>query len=260
VIIDAHAQFGPGLSTDSPLQPPTESRSAEDVVAALDRVGIDRAVVHAPRWMGGSAGRDFIDPNYEQANAMIADGVTKYPKRLVGVARVNPKFGRQAVAELEKCLHTYEFRGMYLENAAEGISYVDLKLLSPLLDICEAASVPVMLYTWVAPSQPFQLITLARAFPRVPFILVHPGGGRLADGIIAADYATNIYFDTAFGHAGVARLTKGRFPNRVVFTTNFPYGIPEVELQRVRRWGQLDAPQLDGVLGGTIARLMGLVS
>lgn len=257
MIIDAHAQFGPGLATDSPLQPPTPSRTAEDVIAALDRVGIEQAVVHAPRWMGGSAGHDFIDPNYEAANAAINAGIKKYPKRLIGVARVNPKFGSQAMRELEKCFKQYGFRGLYLENASEGISYVDLGLLGPLLEICEGARVPVLLYTWNAPSQPFQLLTLAQAFPKVNFVLIHPGAGRLADGLLAADRTNNIYFDTAFGHAGVARLTKARYPDRIVFSTNFPFGIPEVELQRVRRWGQLDPRQLDEVLGGTIARLLG---
>lgn len=96
MIIDAHTQFGPGLVHASPFQPAVKASSADDIVALLNRTGIDRALVSRPRWFGGTSGRDFVDPNYEQANEAIAEGVRHHPGRLVGVARVNPKCGSQA--------------------------------------------------------------------------------------------------------------------------------------------------------------------
>src|SRR5688500_120175 len=132
MIVDTHVQFGPGFATDSPLQPPIPAMTATDLIALLDRAGIDRALVHAPRWLGGTLQQDFIDPNYERANAAIAEAVKAYPSRLVGCARVDAKFGSQAAAELEKCLRTYGFRGLYLDNHGDGISYADVRLLGPL--------------------------------------------------------------------------------------------------------------------------------
>jgi predicted TIM-barrel fold metal-dependent hydrolase len=258
MIIDAVAEFGPGFVTDTPLQSPSRPLNADELVATMDRVGIDRALVHAPRWLGGNVGNDFIDPNYEQANRALAQGVQKHPTRLTGVARVNPKYGKAAAAELERCLGEYAFKGLYLDNAGEGISYADMKMLAPLLEICSSHTVPVMAYTWIAPSQPFQLIQMARAFPKVNFIMVHSGWRLSMDAALVAEAAANIFFETSDGNAGAPRFARQRFPGRVVFGTNYPHNMPEVELQRVRRWGQLNPAQLDEVLGGTIARLIGL--
>src|SRR5437773_3907947 len=103
MIIDAHGQFGPGLRTDSPLQPMNDATTAAELIAILDKSKVDAAIVFAPDWNGGTLSEDFVDPNYELANAAIADGAKKYPKRIIGFARVDPRFGSRAVAELEKC-------------------------------------------------------------------------------------------------------------------------------------------------------------
>ena len=261
MIIDAHVQFGPGLRTDSPFQPALKASSADDIVALLDKTGIDRALVSPPRWFGGTPGHDFIDPNYEQANAAIAEGVRRHPGRLVGVARVNPKFGSQAVVELEKCLATYGCRGLHLDNESEAFSYQDIKLLAPLVEVCAGRGVPVFVYTWVTPSQPVQLILLARAFPTVNFIMVHSGWRLTIDAMIAAKGAKNLHFETSHAGSSLAREVAKQFGiERVVFGSAAPYALPNVELERVRRWGGLDPAQLDLVLGGNIARLTGLVA
>ena len=116
----------------------------------MDRVGIDRALASAPKWVGGSAGSDFVDPNYERANAEIAQGVINFPARFIGIARVNPKFGSRAVAELRRCVTEYGFRGLYLNNESEGFTYGDRALMDPLLDVCAASRIPVFAYTWRA--------------------------------------------------------------------------------------------------------------
>jgi predicted TIM-barrel fold metal-dependent hydrolase len=238
-----------------------KASSADELVALLDRTGIDRALASPPRWFGGTPGNDFVDPNYEQANAAIADGVRRHPRRLVGVARVNPKFGSRAVAELEKCLTAYSCRGLHLDNESEAFSYQDLKLLAPLVEVCAAYGVPVFVYTWVTPSQPVQLILLARAFPTTNFIMVHSGWRLTVDAMIAAKGAKNLHFETSHAGSSLAREVAKQFGiERVVFGSAAPYALPDVELDRVRRWGGLDPAQLELVLGGNITRLAGLAA
>jgi predicted TIM-barrel fold metal-dependent hydrolase len=258
VIIDAHVQFGPGLANDSPLQPPERVSTAGDLLGLLDRARIDRALVHAPGWSGGTVTDDFIDANYVSANVAINEAVRAHPQRLVGCARVQPRYGTQAAQELERCLKDYRFRALYIDNHQDGFSYADVKLLAPLFDLCAQHRVPVLAYTWIAPSQPYQLITLAKAFPKVDLVMIHSGWRLLGDAQTAADAAPNLYFESSFGNTGVARLAKGKFADRVLFGSNTPFGIAEVELQRVRKWGQLNQSQLDAVLGGNAARVLGL--
>jgi hypothetical protein len=260
VIVDAHTQFGPGLSTGSPLRPPLKAVTADELVPNLDRAKIDKAIVFAPDWLG-STDEDFVDPNYEEANAAIASGSAKYQDRLIPFARVNPKFGSRATTEFERCLTGYGFRGLYLSNVAEGFSYRDVRLLGPLFEICSSRGVPAMVYTWLAPSQPLHLLDLAKAFPKVNIILAHSGKEMLGDPLAIAEYTDNIYFETSFTGARTTPTIVKRFGvERVIFGSNIPYGLPEVEIQRIRRWGQLTGAQLDQVLGGNVARLVGLTA
>jgi uncharacterized protein len=259
VIIDANVQFGPGLVNDAPFQPAVPATTANDIVALLDRTGIDHALVSAPRWVGGTAQQDFIDPNYELANVAIAAGVKQHPTRFTGIARVNPRFGSAAVAELRRCLVDHGFRGLHLNNESESFAYQDLALLGPLIELCAAHKVPVFTYTWVTPSQPVQLVLLARAFPSVPFVMLHSGWRLTVDTMIAAKHADNLIFETSHAGSAIARNVMRTFgPDRVVFGSAAPFAMPDVELERVRRWGGLDEKQLELVLGGNIARLTGL--
>lgn len=259
MIIDGHTQFGPALRTGAPLRPPLKAFTADELVANLDRANIDKAIVFAPDWLGSTT-FDFIDPNYEQANAAIAEGAKAHPNRLIPFARVAPKFGSRAKAELDRCLAS-GFRGLFVSNVAEGFSYRDVKLLAPLLESCAARGVPIMVYTWLAPSQPLHLIDLARAFPTVNIILAHSGKEMLGDPLAIAEYAENVYFETSLTGARTTPTIMRRFgAGKVIFGSNTPYGLPEVELQRITRWGQLSDAQLKQVLGANIARLVGLAA
>lgn len=260
MIIDAHAEFGPGLGTDSPLQPRLSTVTDDELIAHLDEAGIDKAVVHAPRWLGGRARADFVDPEYEVANSVIGEGARRHPDRIIPFARISPKFGSLASQQLDRLLD-HGFRGVYLDNAADGFAYDDLGLLRPVLERCAERSAPALLFTWQAPSQPFQLVTLARAFPRCTFIVAHSGWRLGGDAVAAAELTPNIYLETSFAGMGVIPAAAKRLgAQRVIFGTNIPYGLPELELRRIRRWGQLDAAQLDQVLGGNIATLLSIAA
>ena len=71
-------------------------------------------------WLGGSPGHDFVDPNYEAANAAIAAG-SRPPSRAADGDRAgqSPSLGWRP-GELEQCLEGYGFRGLLLDNEAEG--------------------------------------------------------------------------------------------------------------------------------------------
>ena len=96
MIIDAFVQMGPTLANYTDVQQPLyDATTADKLISLLDRFHIDMAIVHAPRWVGGSV----FDPTYEKANSAIRDATSKFPKRLLGYGRVNPNWGEAAVAE-----------------------------------------------------------------------------------------------------------------------------------------------------------------
>jgi hypothetical protein len=232
MIVDAHTHFGPALASDHPMGPVAPALTAEDLVAQLDRAAIDRAVVFAPSWQGGSDGQDFIDPNYERANLAIAEGVRRHPQRLVGFARVNPKFGSQALRELERCFAEYGFKGLHLNNTNEWFTPLHVKLLAPLLERCAERGAPVSVHTWFYPSQAYPWLQPIEAFPQVRFILAHMGYRQWADAVIVAERAPNVYLETSLQLPATVKKAVARVgAERVLFGSDTPYAFPDIELR-----------------------------
>jgi predicted TIM-barrel fold metal-dependent hydrolase len=256
MIIDAHAHFGPGLAFDHPMGPVLKAHTADELVRLLDDAGIDRAVVFAPSWQGGSGGTDFIDPNYERANAAIAEGVKKFPERLIGFGRVNPKFGAQAVKELKRCFSDYGFRGLHLNNTNEWFTPLHVKLLSRLLDLCAENNAPVNVHTWFYPSQAYPWIAPIEAYPTVKFILAHMGYRQWADAVIVAERAPNVYLETSLQLPATVRKAIDKVGSaRVLFGTEVPFAFPDIELRAIR--DLLTPAEFEEVAGGNLAALLG---
>lgn len=255
MIIDAHTHFGPSLDADHPMGPVAPALTAEQLVALLDGAGIDRSVVLAPTWQGGSDGRDFVDPNYERANEAIAQGLRRYPRRLIGFARVNPKFGAQAVRELDRCLDDYGFRGLHLNSANESFTPLHSGLLEPLLERCAAKGVAVSVHTGFYPAQSYPWITQIENFPSVNFILAHMGHRQWIDAVIVAERFANVYLETSFQLPSTVRRVIDRIGSgRILFGTNTPYSFPDIELRALRSFG-LPPSDFAQVTGENSARL-----
>jgi predicted TIM-barrel fold metal-dependent hydrolase len=257
-MIDAHCHFGPGLRAQAPFGPLFKADTTSDLLALLDGVGIDKAVIFAPSWNGGWDGVDFNDPSYERANAAVAEAVHAYPDRFIGFARVNPKFGSAAIRELRRCFEDYGFRGLKLDNEADGFHPTDLRLLGPLAELVRENGGPIIVHTGFHPCEPLIYLPLAQAFPDVPLILGHMGGRILIDAVITAQHASNVYLETSGQQPGyIARAVKAVGPDRVIFGTDIPYNIPVVEVERIKSIG-LSPADLNKITHGTAAGLLRL--
>ena len=70
--------------------------SAEDLLSAMDRSGVERAVVMGMGW---------TDPDVAtEANDYIIQAVADNPSRLTGFCSVNPAWGDPAVTEVRRCI------------------------------------------------------------------------------------------------------------------------------------------------------------
>jgi uncharacterized protein len=259
MIIDAHTHFGPALAPDRPLGPVVPAPTADDLLHHLDGAGIERAVAFAPSWQGGADGQDLVDPNYERANAAIAEGVRAHPDRLIGFARVNPKYGSRAVAELDRCFDEYGFHGLHLNNTNEWFPALHVALVAPLLQRCADRKAPVNIHTWFYPSQPYPWVGAIEAFPQVAFILAHAGYRQWADAVILAERFPNVYLETSLQlPITVRRIVERVGAARVLFGTNAPYTFADAELGAVRALG-LPNDDFASLCGDNVAELLGLV-
>jgi predicted TIM-barrel fold metal-dependent hydrolase len=164
MIIDAHTHLFP---------PDTDKvGTAEMLLAEMDGCGVDKAVVLS------------IYPRI--SNEFIAGQVRAHPDRFIGFTSVNPNDGQAALDLLDRCVREYAARGLKLHPTMQHFWADDTALLAPLMYKVEALDMPVLMHSWGwfgedCEAAPSRIMTLARTFPAVTFIMAHCGGMRFMD-------------------------------------------------------------------------------
>ena len=161
MIFDCHTHWGEGY----------QSRDGHDPskwLTVLDRHGVTHAFVlpHAGLVHAGKITRD----NDEEAAACAkSDG------RMIPFCTVHPYYEREALAELERCLHVLKFRGVKFHPWLQGTS-PSSAVMDKACDVAGAYGVPVLFHDGTPPfSLPSQIALLARRHPQTVFILGHLG-------------------------------------------------------------------------------------
>jgi predicted TIM-barrel fold metal-dependent hydrolase len=223
---------------------------AEDgLIGALDGVGIERAVVCAPRARGHG---------YDVENDRVAELVRTQPDRLVGFARVDP-LAPGAAAELERA-RGLGLRGLFLHPWEDTFRITD-PAVDPLI-----GELPVIVATgfpWV--SEALQVGRLAHRHPETTIVAtngaqVNISGLGQVDAQLALEASPNLVIQTAgvyredFLEGVVARFG----PERVLFASSWPRFDPRLEILRVRWAPKLDEPARAAILGLNAADLLGL--
>ncbi|MCX5661131.1 MAG: amidohydrolase family protein, partial [Planctomycetota bacterium] len=145
-------------------------------LAALDRMGVDIACIFT--LMG------FYEPCGPH-NDFLAARSREYPTRMIPFVTVDPKLGKPAVAELERCLADPIFRGVKFHPWCQAFASSMVKeTMVEILKAAERAKVPVLFHDGTPPySTTFQIAALARWAPEATVVLGHSG---LADYVAAA--------------------------------------------------------------------------
>lgn len=210
-------------------------QTVDELLARLDAAEIDQAVVCPVKPRGYHLG---------PANDVVAEAVAREP-RLVGVVRVDPNLGDEALAELERGVETLGLHGLFL-HPWEELFRVNAPLVDRLLGRCAEVGVAVLIaagYPWV--SEASQVGDLARRFPRVPLVMTHGGqinisGLGQADAMQVLRKHPNVSMETSgvyrqdFLEDVVAELGA----ERVLFGSNSPRMDPRLEVQRVH-WAKI---------------------
>jgi predicted TIM-barrel fold metal-dependent hydrolase len=226
-------------------------QTSRELLDRLDAAEIEQAVVCPVKPRGYHLG---------PANDLLTEAVASEP-RLVGLVRVDPNLGEEAVEELERGVRTLGLHGLFL-HPWEEVFRVNAPLLDPLLSRCADLRVPVLIaagYPWV--SEAAQIGDLARRFPSVPLVMTHGGqinisGLGQADAMHVLRTCPNVSIETSgvyrqdFLEDVVAELGAAR----VLFGSNSPRMDPRLEVQRVR-WARLAEADKALVLEGNARRL-----
>ncbi len=228
--------------------------TAAELLAVMDELGVDRAVVCPLRPCGYHLG---------PANELVAEAVRAHSDRLCGFARVDPNLGDEACAELERALGELGLRGLFLHPWEETFR-ASAPFVDPVVELARAHGVPVIVaagYPWL--SEGLQVGDLARRFPDVAFVATNGGqinisGLGQTDVELALAASPNLAVQTAgvyredFLENVVARFGAGR----LLYASAFPYLEPRLEILRAR-WMHVDEEARARILGRNARALLG---
>lgn len=197
MIIDVHAHWGPWFFTMD---------VAGVTLAAMDRYGIDRAIVSAT---------EAVIYDAPAGNAAMAKALTP---RLYGYVTVNPRRLAEAERDLDEYLPTGRFVGVkihtdYTRSPATG--------LDEALALVASKGVPALVHTWGA-----SVLDLAETVQRTPgarVIAGHMGADGHRFAIEAARGCDRLWLEPCYSHAPAGRIAQvvaGVDPHRLLFGTD----------------------------------------
>jgi hypothetical protein len=189
---DIHAHVGtPG---------PNPAKRMEALVKIADRVGVERlCICMSPPWQ--------YEPTPEQfrrSNDDVLAILKEWSSRVFGLVYLNPKYTRESLDELERCVASGPMIGIKLwvgtrANAPE---------LDPIVRRAKELDALILQHTWIKQrgkgnlpheSTPMELAELSARHPGVPIVCGHTGGGDWALGIRAIRARPELYADLGGG-------------------------------------------------------------
>ena len=245
--------------------PKAKLATAEDLIASMDREGIDLSIVLNIGWTSHQM--------CVETNDYIMEAISRYPKRLVGFCALQPKAGEAAIAELERCARggmrgigemRPDIQGFDLGDEAAVRTMVEAAAEHHFILLTHASEPVGHLYSGKGNITPDILYRFICQFPQIPIVLAHWGGGLPFYALMpeVGRALENVFFDTAatpflyrpeiFTHVGqIVGFDK------ILFGTDYPLLSPGRIMTQLRSVGL--GEEAEGlILGGNAERLLGL--
>ena len=235
---------------------------AEDVIAALDESGFDRAVIF------GFGFRDMGLCRY--VNDYVIDAVKRYGGRLAGFMSVPPA-STEAEKEIDRCQNAGLCGAGELFPAGQGFALDDPKDTAAFAGVCAERGLPVLLHVnepvghYYAGKTAVPLGQVEQFIGRNPdlaIILAHWGGGLLFYETMPElrEKCRNVYYDTAatvflydsrvYRAAAALGLT-----GKILFGSDFPLLSPLRYMAALGESG-LAPEERERILGGNAEKLL----
>ena len=236
--------------------------TADELVADMDRGGVDQAVTFGFAWADADLCR--------ASNDYVAEAIRRYPNRLIGFAVVNPRSGAAAIREVERCI-ALGFRGVgELLPDGQGYTLDEEGVMDPLLHWLTAQGLPLLAHTnepvghhyhGKGCNTPEVVYRLAKRHPRARLVCAHWGGGLPFYELMPEVRRTlsNVYYDTAASpflyDSSIFALAARIVGQKVLFATDYPLLGYQRSVSHVRAAGLVEG-DLARILGGNAQRLL----
>lgn len=234
------------------------AQTASELVAQLDREGVDRALV----WLKPPYNKD-IDPE----NRAIYEAMQAYPDRLLGFGWANPRLGKQhALDTIRRCFEEYGCYGIKF-NGAQDDYVIDDPAILPLIEAAAAYGKPIAFHIgsdFYENTHPNRLGHIASLFPGTRFLMVHMGGASIPtldrSAIETAQKSPNItLIGSSINELAILRAIRTLGSERICYGSDSPFRLLHVQLAMYRALLR-DLPETDcaNILGENLARLLNI--
>lgn len=234
-------------------------RTIEGFSAEMKAAGISAAVMVARSVPGVRISND------ELAAAMQHD-----PKRLIGIASVDPvELSRaDAVKEARRAVKEFGMKGINLDAGfyKEPMRADDARLM-PLYEVCQELGVPAFIMSGpttpdLSFNDPLAVDRVAKTFPRLPLVCCHGFYPNVHAMVTVAFRNENVFvspdmYTFAPGGGLYVEAANGFMMNQFLFGSSFPFRPMKQGVEDFRALG-LTPEALDAALWGNANRILGL--
>ena len=281
MLVDAHAHvLPPWLRDERPrhlqrdatfgalfASPKARFATAEELLESMDQAGVDASVAVGFGWTDPALARSVND--------YAIDAAIRHPRRLLAFCSVNPAWGPDAVAEVQRCARAGAAGIGELHPDSQAFDLSDKELMAPLMEAAAMHQLPVLIHasepvghsypgkgTGENAAGPRALWGLIRNFPDNIIILAHWGGGLPFYALMpeVGDSLSNVYVDTAaspflYRPSVYPTVVNLLGPDRVLWASDFPL------VGQQRSLGELNGQPISDedrrlLAGGNAARLL----
>jgi len=246
-IIDLSAYFG--------LWPywPIKTKTQADLLALLDKVGIDQTVVASTR---------SIFSECQRGNDEVVQLTRSSNGRVHGFAIVNPT-DQKSACELVKSSYQAGMRGIRLTPQHHQYHLDDDPCLNEVLalsqDLGMAVIIPIRLILhWGLPQLDVREInTVAENFPRLNVIISGVNYGEFREALAVMRRHKNVGFETSCMQMvnGIEILVNKAGAERIYFGTGLPLMYPLPGVYKIQK-ALISERERELILGGNAARIL----
>jgi hypothetical protein len=245
--------------------PKAKLATADDLVASMDRDGVDVSIVLNYGWKTQSL--------CVEINDYILESITRFPKRIVGFCNVNLNAGDAAYKELERCVRggvkgIGEIRPDTISSSDKLIDtirpLVEFAIKNNLILLTHASEPVGHQYSGKGKATPDLIYTLITAFPELKIVCAHWGGGLPFYALMpeVKEAMKYVYFDTAASpflyKPDVYKQVVGLVgEDKIVFGSDYPL-IPQRLFLKEIRGLELPENTKQKILADNARRLLGI--
>jgi predicted TIM-barrel fold metal-dependent hydrolase len=249
------------IDADTHITPSGNSFSIDQLLAAMERSGVDKALT----WLRP----DYHGKEIEGHNAYVYKAAQEYPDKILGFGWADPTVGVEHARDMvKKCVYEYGFYGVKLNGAQNHYYIDDPDLALPVIEEIAKTGKTLAFHVGAddySRTHPFRVAKIARRFPQLPILMAHMGGAASPDlgreAIeVAQECPNTMLIGSAIDVGPILRAVKSLGSTRVCFGSDAPFRLMHVEVAKYRALldGEVAEEDKHNVMAGNIARLFGL--